>query len=93
MGQNAKPVVEVRRPLMGVAQPEKKPDAPNEGLGVIPFAYALVQTPSGFLAVKLEGVTAQSVTYLEPNGRPELRRLAAMRTANEIERRKDWGKT
>lgn len=73
--------------------PTKFELAPNDGLGVIAHAYALVWTPTGHVAVHLEGVTAEKVTYLEPNGRPEQKALAASRIANSAERRKEWGKT
>lgn len=86
MGPNPKPLTEMRAPAPKLSEPE-----PNDGLGVILHAYALVQTPNGHIAVHLEGVTAKSVQYLEPNGRSELRRLASARVSNQIDKRKSWG--
>jgi hypothetical protein len=81
----------MRRPLRQ-AEPDTKPDTkPNDGLGVIAHAYALVWTPQGHISVHLQNVRAEQVEYLEPNGRPELRRLASARVGNAIDKRKVWG--
>lgn len=81
----------MRRPLRQPDQEDKPDPKPNDGLGVIAHAYALVWTPTGHISVHLEGVRADKVEYLEPNGRPELRRLASARVSNAIDKRKVWG--
>lgn len=92
MGQTQKSPVAVKAPPEPAPKPEDTEDVANDGLGVIAHAYALVQTPYGHISVHLKNVRAEQVEFLEPNGRPELRRLASSRVANQVERRKDWGK-
>lgn len=54
---------------------------------LLPHAYALVQDGrGGWHALHLEGVTAQKVTRLEPNARPEPGMFAASRVTLAIER-------
>lgn len=68
----------------GASEPlESAPSAPE----LWPHAYALVQDErGGWYALHLEGVTAQKVTRLEPNGRSEPGMFAASRVTLAIER-------
>lgn len=106
MGQAAKPIHEMSKaapapvapkPPAVVAPPPPAEPVPNDGLGVISHAYALVPAGVGrFITVHLEGVTARTVERLEPNGRPELGALAVQRCGNDMEkrlRRRKWGKS
>jgi hypothetical protein len=64
-------------------EPESAPAVPQ----VIAHAYALVQDPSGgWHALHLEGVSAQKITRLEPNTRPEPPTFAVSRVSLAIER-------
>jgi hypothetical protein len=67
----------------------------NDGLGVIAHAYALVPTLDGrFVAVHLEGVTAQALDRIEPNGRAEPAPAAVQRCVTAMDRRlhrRAWG--
>ena len=59
------------------------PPAPE----LLPHAYAHVQdAQGGWHALHLEGVSAQKVTRLEPNARPEPGMFAASRVTLAIER-------
>jgi hypothetical protein len=54
----------------------------------IPFAYAIVEVaPGKWFSVCLEGVTAKTVTKLEPNGMPEVAGFALNRVTNAMLRR------
>lgn len=63
----------------------------------IPHAYALVPIegrPGMYCAVHLEGVTAERLEHLEPNGRPAQAPAGMLRIHGAMERRhlgKKWG--
>jgi len=51
----------------------------------LPFAYAIVEVaPGKWYSVCLEGVTAKTVTKLEPNGMPEVAGYALTRVTNAM---------
>lgn len=62
-----------------------------------PFAYAIKAVPGQpgrFVAVLLKNVIAESVEYMEPNGRGEPALYGVERISNamrERHRRKEWG--
>ena len=71
------------------APKDEQPSAP-----VVPFANALIEeAPGRYSAVLLEGVTARTMTRLEPNGQPEQLGRAMARATSAFERRtiaKKW---
>lgn len=68
-----------------------------ERFKLLPHAYAMVQDPrGGWYAVHLEGVRAEKVTRLEPNGRREHGGFALSRAVMAMQRRhseRKWGAT
>ncbi len=63
---------------------------------LIAHAYAVIPGPSAgeFYAVHLEGVRAEKITRLEPNGRREPALRCAQRIENVMHKRslkRDWG--
>jgi hypothetical protein len=63
---------------------------------LLPHAYAMVQDErGGWYAVHLEGVTADKITRLEPNGRREHGGFALSRVVMAMQRRhheRKWGR-